>query len=286
MFPEQNHLKEDEEAAFRERLSRVESTAKVHRERALKGIESDSIRAQLDRILFTTEGRTDQPSSPDVYLHLLVESLYCGADSEEKHLARVHQSTALLSHYTTMLPSLLTDPPEDEFSRTEVFVAALLAVSRTTEILGAIGNDANTYAMAHLRDVLLSLTGPPPGKPTREAYRELLDRQTHRYAGPAGLAGIAAGADEETVRTYEEIGASYYRYNQVIVDLERSVESERTDPWNAWEVFGAEATRLIGLWREEIVERIESLPDHHAKPIEALVSVDPVAYKQFLQDEM
>lgn len=284
LFPTQTSLSEDEYDALIADLIDLENRLEDDGQNALAGIDSTPIRDQLERLLFgENPAIPDRDPGADLYAHLLVDAIYRAVAPDGERSMQVHRIVRLLTEYVDVFEHVVAGAVDEE--SVAIYVGETLALAHLFDLLGDVAPTVLPTVFDHLQRYFTAYC-LDPSDPMIERFDRLLSLQAYCYGAIGAITAGAGDASAETVCTASAVGCTYYKYNQVLLDLERSHANGDVDPWNAWTILGEQQAkdRLAG-WATGVRTLVATLPTEQTHRIERLVSVDAEEYHRALAGE-
>ncbi|PSP85407.1 hypothetical protein BRC83_02940 [Halobacteriales archaeon QS_1_68_17] len=205
---------------------------------------------------------------PKIEIVHLAEQCYLAHGDDDADRRRVLQFALVAHEYYDLLDDVVDDDvaPGRE---TEVVLVTQLLMPTLLRVLADLGEDVQRY----WSDRAIELVGAPlleeDRDPSGDVYLDVLARQSDLFGSMTGAAAMAGGADTDGVSRAREIGSTYYKCEQMLLDVAQFPDDE--DRWNARAFFTEnEIARLLDGWRAEVSPQIDELPEPRARLVRPL----------------
>ncbi|MFC3957917.1 hypothetical protein [Halovivax cerinus] len=279
MLPGPLEIDDTDEAAVRSQLKTLFERLHDLVSDVLSEIDQPELRRQIRHVAFqSTEALPKRSSRPTVVIHHLVEQLFLSYDPDGDSLDQVLRAAVIAMEYYDIVDDVI-DGDVRAGHELDVLVTNELLFPLFVRHIGRLGQPATDYWSERAVRTVGSLVVEYSSEPSAETYRTLVDRQSYLFGSMTGLGAVAAGAGQADVERAEQIGRTYFTYDQFRLDL-RQYEGGDDDPWNLWRLCGDdEATGMIVAQRAEFERLIEPLPDDRRRLLRPLVATDIESYR-------
>lgn len=249
----------------------IEAAVAAYRNRVLDEVKNVLARLPDERLQRLTYDVAFAPNDvlpkradrPRLAASFYAERVYESLADDDAHVAEVLQLGMVFQEYFDVFDDVMDGDVPAENVPTAVAVGEVL-VALTVQILADLPEGAAKYWSERAVDLKTALAIEVTEEPSREVYREMLDRQSNYYGAVTGVAAVAAGADEEAVERAEELGRLAYRLDQGQLDRIQYEGGDGDDPDETWNLRAfyddEEFAELLGEWRDRFEEIVETFP--------------------------
>lgn len=274
MLREPKTLSSAEKRQFEEYRLSLRAEIKQLVTELLAEIPQELLRQNVKRIVFTPNDalpkRTRRPKwEPCCLVEQLADVFGIGGDLRDVLL----QFTLCVSEYYDIFDDI-ADRDVTDGTEGQVFAAWQTMFPLCARLLHRLCDDAVPYwtdLASGLQEVLLSEL---QFEPTFERYQTVLQRQGDLFGALTGLSAVVAGESTEQIERAEQLGDSYFRFEQLLLDGKQYAEGEQ-EGWNAFALAeNEEAIKLVRDYRETYESVLDRLSESSRFPLQALVSVD------------
>ncbi len=268
-------LPPERQATFEAEVAAFEDRAEERIGALLAEVESAPARAQLDRLVFSANEvlpkRDSRPGRVSLLSAYIVEQLHAEYSEDETRRDRLVQFALSVEEYADMVDDMV-DGDVAEGSETEVLLTLQVLWPQLVRLLVRLGGRETEYWTENATLLVEAPVAEMTSEPSPESYRELVDGQATLFGFVTGLAAVAAGEDQETVRRAERLGETFFKYTQFLLDCE---QYDGAEAWNALSVMSpAEVTEQLRAWRESFEADLAALSAERARRLRPLVAVD------------
>lgn len=271
-----------DERRFWEEFGLLEKQLHKYEKRLVQNIDDPATQHQIQFIAFTpTELLPKRDQRPTIEINYLIKHIYLSYGSNKKELETALAASIGAMEYYDIVDDLVDGDVKDGHE-VEVIVTNELLMPLFVRLLGEVGDQAVIHWADHAGQTVESWVAEMSSEPSLSSYRELIEQQSHLYGSVAGLAAIAAGADDTVVERATAIGQTYFQYEQLLLDLLQWKKSD-SDPWNAWALADScEARKWVDNKRSTFESLIEPFPADRRQLLSPLVATDVSTFLESL----
>lgn len=264
----------DEVSALRDYRCKFETLVNEYVEDLLAEIERDLVREQIQLLVFTpNDVLPKRETRPHLKGTFFTDQLY-RAHAETTEDAEDLLKFALVHQEHWDVADDVFDGDVTSGAGPEVYLTSQALQPLLVRLLGRLGDDAVSYWTGRTTRMISGWFEELRKEPSRDAYATILDRHAEYYGALTGLAALIAGGDKSTVADAEQVGRTYFKFEQVLLDVDQHREGD-ADPWNAWQVMSEEEVlRFVHEWRGDITAYLAGLPDVQGARLRPLVNFD------------
>lgn len=288
VIPESTTLSAGERAVLEDALRELEGEMETLVELSTRFIP-EPLAGRIESVLFeVSPALPARTSPPNRYPITIVDQL---ARSQELSTGtrRDLLATCLVIGEGIDVMDDLADGDVRTEDTSSIFVIEQAVLAQVFRLAGRLDDGAPEYCIGHVFDLAKSYGLEEIRSPSFDAYLDILDYQAAQFSLMTGLVGVITDVSEQRQQTFESIGTTYYKYAQVLRDLEEVMETvgtvSPTDPspsptWIAWLLADEKTVEgKLEDWQESIHESTADLPAKPRTTIRGLVSVDIDAYR-------
>lgn len=279
MLYEPLDLPDEQEQAIESALENLSERLEEYVGDVLAEIDSKDTGRQIRYVAFeANEVLPKRSYRPTVVIHHIVGQIYRSHATDCDSLDQLLRTTVVAMEYYDIADDVI-DGDVAQGHEAEAFLTNELLMPLLVRHLGRLGPEAIEHWSEDSIRTAESWVFELSNDPSAATYRTLVDKQSELFGSMTALSAVTAGADDAAIERAGEIGRTYFKYDQFVLDL-RQYEKGDEDPWNAWNLMGEdEAKSYLMEQRSEFERLIGHLPRERQRLLRPLVATDIDAFR-------
>lgn len=249
-----------------------------------ESIESSTLRAQFDNVLFgqnqlLPKRSPSRPGEGAKSLGVLVDALYDEFQPDGIPRERILALSTLVVEYYDVVDDIV-DGDVIQGGESEAVATLQAALPLFVRQLASAPPDVIEYwtrEATWLSEVFLVELST---EPTADRYEALVDRQAIGFSMMTGLVAIAADADPTAVNRAEQLGSLCFKYSQFMLDGVQ-YRPDEDEGWNAFELLSHQtAISRMQAWQKAFERALEEFSDDCTATLKPLLAIDLSEWKR------
>jgi hypothetical protein len=266
-------LPKEKEKIAEKRIEEFSNISNQELKKLSNSVKDKKIYRAISKIVFDSSDMLPKRGSrPSIRLPYLANQL-SGYHSENEYNLPLIRFSLLYMEYYDIIDDIIDEDYNPDYRR-EVIISSQIILPLMIEILDSLSGPTVQYWSNHLKRMVSSPVYELANNCTIDNYLSIVDYQAEMGGILCGLAVMDAGGTADAVTYGWELGSTYYKYEQFILDYIQ-YKNGQIENWNLCELTSLyEAERYMETTRSIFVDKLSQYGDHFSNCVKPLVYVD------------